>query len=385
MTTKNKLKKLLTFILILSMVFLNINTITVKAIENNYHYSYILTEDINDDIKGYAENIFQKHIIALIDAQEIQGNIIDYRIGNPFKIYNVENKTNSTCFPIIKDSEIVLILEVSGNKHNYLSSLSKSFSENLENLLKTEYISSNEFILLTDGINLKAYNGEKNIKLFETYDNNQKEQFFSKKDSVDLKNTNKLSLSNLTTEMTISNKDNNKSITIPNNRQGDFSIFSVVKPYEGKTINVKGVNQGSHPWCWAATTAAMINYYKGYSLTAKRVAEYIFPNNPSQGGNWKNMKKAYNHWGLYPTYTGVIGFNRVALNINQNKPMHIRLKEHSVGLIGYQRWIPNYGGDRVLILLEPNGGVKKSVTLKNNNFCYSLGGGENAWLHTIEF
>lgn len=66
--------------------------------------------------------------------------------------------------------------------------------------------------------------------------------------------------------------------------------------------------------------------------------------------------------------------------------MHLGLKRHSVALIGYEHWIENYGGDRILILLEPNGGVKKSVTLNSKgNFNYDLGGGSSAWVYTREF
>lgn len=42
--------------------------------------------------------------------------------------------------------------------------------------------------------------------------------------------------------------------------------------------------------------------------------------------------------------------------------------------------------EQILILLEPNGGVHKSVALNSSgNFYYDLGGGEDAWVHTIEF
>ncbi len=40
--------------------------------------------------------------------------------------------------------------------------------------------------------------------------------------------------------------------------------------------------------------------------------------------------------------------------------MHLGLTGHSVALIGYNKWMDNYGGDRILILLEPNGGVKRN-------------------------
>lgn len=71
--------------------------------------------------------------------------------------------------------------------------------------------------------------------------------------------------------------------------------------------------------------------------------------------------------------------------------MHIRLKAgnlgHSVGLIGYEDWIgvPS-AGDRIIIILEPNGGVRKSITLNSSgNFSYSLAGDSYSWSRTITF
>lgn len=68
--------------------------------------------------------------------------------------------------------------------------------------------------------------------------------------------------------------------------------------------------------------------------------------------------------------------------------MHLGLKGHSVALIGYEDWVGSYGGsnDRILILLEPNGGIHKSVTLNSSgNFYYSLGGGSDSWKYTRIF
>ena len=77
----------------------------------------------------------------------------------------------------------------------------------------------------------------------------------------------------------------------------------------------------------------------------------------------------------------------LAQQVNSNKPMHLGLVGHSVGLIGYEDWsgVGNRD-DQILILLEPNGGVQKSVTLTSSgNFTYSLGGGKNAWKYTRKF
>jgi len=166
---------------------------------------------------------------------------------------------------------------------------------------------------------------------------------------------------------------------------GPIEEYSFGEPFT--VFNVKE-NTNSSCFRWAATCAAMINHLKGRSLSASDVANYVFPNNPEQGATWSGIKKAYNHWGLYPSQTGTISFTEVKSDINSNKPMHLGLNGHSVGLIGYEDWVGSAGGnnDRILILLEPNGGVHKSVALNSSgNFTYSLGGGRNAWKYTRRF
>lgn len=162
-------------------------------------------------------------------------------------------------------------------------------------------------------------------------------------------------------------------------------------PTSYRTLSVNGVSQSGNT-CWAATCAAIINYYRGYSLSDIDVARYIFGSNWNQGGSWSNMQDAYNHWDLFASQTGVISFSSVKDNINAGDPMHIRLTSggsgHSVGLNGYEDWVGSHGGgnERILILLEPNGGVHRSVTLNSSgNFNYNLGGGTFSWSKTIEF
>lgn len=381
MINKKLLKKLVAFLLILNLfLFNNISNNHSFAINVNSSKSIsIKTGIINDETEKYAKSVYQKHLLALIDSGGINSDFSEFLLGNAFEVYNVYSNKYSSCFPIVYNSSIVAILEVYKDNNEYSSSLSKSFSVELENLLINNIPNLDDFFLLTDGINLQAYDGNKSVEIYELYRNENSEDF-GKIFTISSQIVNNVDLMKLKEPLEVSDAFGNI-----------FMILDVmkpnaeIKPYVGKTINVKGVSQGNHPWCWAATTAAMINYYKGNALSASDVARYVFPKNPVQKGAWTDMKKAYNHWGLYPTQTGVIGFNSVMYNINKNKPMHLGLKGHSVGLIGYQKWIDYYGGDRVLILLEPQGAVRKSVTINsNNNFYYELGG-SNAWVYTREF
>lgn len=271
---------------------------------------------------------------------------------------------------------MVAIFEVSVISSEYQSSLSTSFAEDLATFFASGQMK--EFVLVTDGIHLQAYDGSNSIEIFQLYPDD-----------------NKFTLSNVGYISSVLAEAEEIStyaeLTTPTS-QIQISRRGPIEPNSYKTINVKGVSQGNHPWCWAATCAALINYYKGESLSASTVANYVFPNNPEQGGNFDAMKKAYNHWSLYPTESaGIASFTTVKSNINNDKPMHIRLKAgnlgHSVGLIGYEDWIgvPS-AGDRIIIILEPNGGVRKSITLNSSgNFSYSLAGDSYSWSRTITF
>lgn len=394
MNNKKFLKTAGIFLLILNLILFN-NFSMNYSFASNFVYTEpisIKTEIISDETVNYAKSIYTKHLLSLIDANEINGDLNEFSLGNSFNLYNVKTKTHSSCFTIIYKKSIVAILEVYKDNNEFSSSLSKSFSDELNTLLTYNTQNIGNFFLLTDGVNLQAFDGVNSVKIYELYENENSEdlgKLFTKNTKIQ----NKVNHSKLIEPIKSSDSLGISTVARPI-LQHQNSILdlnhvtttSLIEPFEGKTINVRGVSQGNHPWCWAATTAAMINFYKGYSLKASNIAKYVFPKNPEQGGDWTDMKKAYNHWGLYPKQTGIIGFNSVMYNINKNKPMHLGLKGHSVGLIGYRKWIDEYGGSRVLVLLEPNGGVRKSVTLKsNNNFNYQLGGGTNAWIYTREF
>lgn len=361
------MKKFLSLLLSVVMMF----TLSIPAFAASNDSSKIVSIESDSELYSYAARTFPQHLYALLETGDLPGSASNYTLGQSFSIFNTEAQTNSTCFPVLYNGEIVAIFEVSSISSEYQSSLSISFANELSAFLTSGQMK--KFILITDGVHLHAYDGIKSVEIFQLYPDG---------DIFTPSNLNYISSLFSKTQVTTTTYTNLTT------SQSQLALRGPVGPREYKTIDVKGVSQGSHPWCWAATCAALINYYKGESLTAKTVAEYVFPDKPEQGGRWEDMKKAYNHWKLYPTETGVISFSDVKSEINSDKPMHLGLKGHSVGLIGYEDWVgvPGENNSRILILLEPNGGVHKSVNLNSSgNFSYSLGGGANAWLSTRMF
>ena len=367
------MKKILSILLVLAIILAT----PVSAFAEGNSVDGIKSLKTQAELVEYAENIFPEHLHALIEIGDLDGSIGDYSFGEPFTVFNVEENTNSSCFPVLKNERIVAIFEISKNQGEYNSSLSVSFAKELEDLLNRSTMKS--FVLLTDGLHLQAFDGENSVEIFKLYNDGNEVGELSSKFSLPLS-----ALSNVLPQSDLKSELRGDSF-LTRSRYPDYPDG----PISYKTLNVQGVSQGNNPWCWAATCAAIINYLKGTSLSAYDVAKYVFPNKPGQGGSWSDMKKAYNHWGLYPSQTGVISFDEVKSDINSSKPMHLGLKGHSVALIGYEEWVAPVGGgcnDKILILLEPNGGVRKSVKLNSSgNFTYSLGGGANAWQYTRRF
>lgn len=119
------------------------------------------------------------------------------------------------------------------------------------------------------------------------------------------------------------------------------------RPTEMKNLRVNIVLQGNHPWCWAATCAAIINYEKDTNLTAEEVATYVFGSPIDRGGRWSDMKKAYDHWEMGDVYeTRALTYDETKAAINSDSPIHMGLYSdiggHSMTLRGYSKFNDGY-------------------------------------------
>lgn len=92
------------------------------------------------ELLEYATNVFPKHLHALVEIGDLNGAVEEYSLGEPFTVFNVEENTNSSCFPVLQNEDIVAILEISENHGEYNSSLSVSFARELEDILNSRPI-----------------------------------------------------------------------------------------------------------------------------------------------------------------------------------------------------------------------------------------------------
>ncbi|MEE1279090.1 MAG: papain-like cysteine protease family protein [Acutalibacteraceae bacterium] len=375
------MKKILCLILVISMIFCfsytaNANTLISGAIGGS-----VLSYAVSDEIVDFAESEIHAHLNSFLREGLLMGTKYDYALGEAFTVHNATINSYSFCFPVVKSREIIGILEVSRVDNEFISNFSTSFSEEITKLLANNR--NKNYILLTDGTYLQAFDGITCKTIYTLYETDVEPEDLS------------LTISDEFLFPTVS--VSYKSILTAKYAiisASDYIVLVNDGPLSYKTLNIAGVPQIG-PTCWAATCAAIINYYKGTSLTCLSVAQYIFPNNPQQGGNWTNMQNAYNHWGLSPTQTdGKISFTNVKTNIKLGDPLHLRISGvdgdgntlgHSIALIGYEDY-SNTTGKKIIFILEPNGGVRKSITLNSSgNFTYALGGVNYSWSKTITF
>lgn len=96
-------------------------------------------------------------------------------------------------------------------------------------------------------------------------------------------------------------------------------------------------------WCGAAVTAAIINYKKGTSLTAKSVTIEALGSAENTGITNSQVVTVANNHKLYPSTGNPLSYSSVQSQINANQPIYMQMertengekKYHALGLIGY--------------------------------------------------
>lgn len=161
---KRFISLLLTVVLFLSyFTFYSAEAVSLKGIKSI---------PCQQQIEKLAISGYKEHLSLLIETHELPRKVCDYTLGKPFTIFNVVSKTNSTCFPILKDNNILSIFEISSNDNKTIASMSKSFSKELNDLLRAN--TYKDYVLLTDGIHLQAFDGISSFYKVQTNINSNK-------------------------------------------------------------------------------------------------------------------------------------------------------------------------------------------------------------------
>lgn len=381
----------------ISCVFLP-KTANAQANIQNSTSIKITASSVSNEIDTYAQSEFYKQLASISANPEQYGfdssEVNKLQLGQAFTVYNLGNDSLSTMkgyyYPVLHGTTIKGIFSIEKNSNGeFTSTLTKSFADKL-NALKN------------DTFTLININGD----LFAAGKNNSTLIHKSLR-KVTTKVSGKLSPSILKQIDRLIQRRNYRIINIndipklipkpfpiyPNNsnknNSGKNNTANTITA--SKKLPVPIILQGSHPWCWAATTASLINYDKGTSLTAENIVNYTFGKLVDDGGTPNQIAAAYKHWGLTPTeYNAPLSYSSVTSYINNNTPINALMyyndghssEGHSMSLIGYST---SSNGHNTYTMIDPNENYYVSVaaTSSGSNVEYNLEGYEFRWYGTI--
>ena len=341
---KNKKIKFISWITIFIFVLSLTTYVPVFAQENKLvsnNNALIITNDIPEDLEKYAFEIFPKHVTNMSKAPEKFGfnskEISYLYLGKPFNIsvYQNDDLLDNIIYyyPVIYKNTIKGFLIVGNDNGKYSSTFEKGFSEKVDNLIKNN---NGKFSIVNIDNNLLAISSDESVLISEdtiNFNKVDKDKMLRVKNKLtkDKQNNSKFYDIMLTDESTSSSLQN---ITI----NSTYSTSST-----SRLLNVPIVSQYSYDWCWAAVCASIINYKQSKFLTAGEVVTYVYGAPIDKGGDWPEMKKAYNHWGLYPWEEGYLAYWAAKNCIDNGQPIHMRMKAsltegHSMVLCGYEEF-----------------------------------------------
>ena len=346
--------------------------------------AHIVTSKIPSEAINFAAKEFPKHKGALMrskDKYDFQLNKVEkFSLGTPFSVfsYNDNNVSQSDIyhFPVLENSKIVALFSVTKTKDNsFTATLSKSFASELEQLVKSN--ESKNFRLYDIEDNIIAADKSTFVTLSENKVNNKKTVI----DSLKIKKINESANKNMS-----SKKYKEDKVSLYNQSSEVINYSNPDAPIDYAYLGVPIVLQGSHPWCWAATCASIINYIKGESLSAGTVVQKVYGSQVDQGGGWTEIKKAYNSWGLYPYQTSYMTYSQTKSYLKGYYPIHARMfaatEAHSMTLRGFEEYD---NSSNLYLLIDPNKSYYVSVTAYNNgnNVYYIMNNKAFYWNYSI--
>lgn len=351
----------------------------------------LTTSSISNEIDTYAQSEFNKQLVSIAANPEQYGfnssEIKTLQLGQAFTVYNLNNGSLSTMkgyyYPVLYNNIIKGIFSVEKNSNGeFTSTLTKSFADKL-NTLKND-----TFTLINVDGNLFAAS------------NNNSTLIHKSLNKATTKVSGKLSSSVLRQLNRLIQRRNDRIVNI--NRFSPKPIPRSFQPYPNssnktntvtasKKLPVSIILQNNHPWCWAATAAAIINYDKGTRLTVEDIVNYTFGKLVDDGGTPDEIVAAYKNWGLTAAeYNTPLSYNSVTSYINNNTPINALMyyndgnssEGHSMSLIGYST---SSNSHNTYTMIDPNENYYVSVAATNsgNNVEYNLEGYEFRWYGTI--
>lgn len=377
------MKKVLSIILVLSIIiFFPIPTFASELERKSL--GQIFTEETPDGIIEAAKDEIVSYIF---EGNEDNEDVLahNYTLGSPINLIEDGGTNHIYHFPVMKDGEIFATFTVYDDKGDYNFQFAEDMMASQLQMMREEGI-LHDVKLYSDDDGFYAIVNDSVIPLAP---------YCKTKDMKDIK------VKGMERFKAKSPDGNTVNVLEPIlHISADMyipagNVVRATKEITAKTLtSVKSVPQtddgtfsGTQKnWCGPAVTAAIINYKKGTSLTAKDVAVEAHGYARNRGlTNTQVVTVGKNH-GLSPKSGNPLSFSSVKAQINASQPVYVKMRRtqedgtkayHAIAIIGYSS--SNY------IVINPWHEKSFKIPKKNKgaDVVYTVGTRNYKWVKSV--
>lgn len=368
----------------------------------------IVSEQTPTRVILYAEEQVDNLLGTALEMPELVGldknKNINFRLGNPFRIYNLEGQADETYFfPILEGDDIVLMLSVMKTGQELSACISKSLVDELQTLKSS--LTDSPYILYSNGNKLYAENkANKTVLKVNNFDSQNEEVISSENLSYDKKINQligneknvvrfdesirkiKIDSRNMTTKSIYNTKASSGGIgRLSSNPFLINNSFNKVLNTNGCHVNQRDKNGKKRGLCWAACVATSVRYYKGVAnVYAYTIADKMNVNY-DDGAGISTMKSALSTYGMsYTAKADTVSFSTLKNQIGNKRCVIIcganaKVGGHAVTMFGYAD-----STSKTISLWDSNDeSVIVSTYISSSAFNFTSGGQSFTWIKTV--
>lgn len=297
--------------------------------QNTTNVLYATSSEVPEELLDYAAEIFPD----IMRSHLLNNNIYEFNnfyLGLPVKVTEYSNSQNTIYhFAVIANGKVFATLSIYDDGVSYCGQLAEDMmAEKLNDMMEeATALSPIVFFSNEDGfyalVNNRIENMIPGITNDTTVPNSIQTRVFSE-NVVDMLQTTNISY------------DFNGSV--PFEISNPLNVKSVAQTADGKFTSTQ------KNWCGAAVTAALTNYVKSKSLTAKSVTTSILGSAKDEGvTNSQIISYVKDNHSMTVSDVNPMSYTSVKTEINAGRPIYMQMQRtegtekhyHALGLIGY--------------------------------------------------
>ena len=408
--------KKITSVIIMYLLVLTLSSTSFAHEEQNVS-GQVLTEETPMSVINYAKAEISDSLATQLGATHEDYSHHSYTLGQPMNTQETGNTNRLYYFPVMRDGEIFATFIIIDDHGDYTSQLEEGMmAEQLQKMNDRDELEDVMLISNEDGFfavndtkivpldpSSKADKKETPENLINSSETSTDKDELISKDITDslydiplnktIMNENALISTEKSAYLTLSNKTSGtKNLNVQDSRLSLLANKAVntAQKKEITMLNVKPVAQTvdgkftspQKNWCGEAITAAIINYKRKTSLTARDIVLKVYECEKNKGLTNNQVISIGNQYGFQLKLGKPLPFQNIKKEINNSRPIYMQMKRidengkkyyHAISLIGYNAaksryTIINPWQQKTTTIERRN--VASDITLSNKNEIY---------------